>query len=72
MFLGMTHDVYGSCTTLVRIQFEINKLFGSILDGFWGAPKMLILTTHNNMLNGSIQPTIIFALNLGTFDISSN
>jgi hypothetical protein len=58
--------------TLARVRFEINKLSGPIPDGLWGAPEMLILTAHNNMLNGSIQPTIRSALNLGTLDISSN
>jgi hypothetical protein len=55
MFLSMTLDVYGGCTTFACIWFEINKLLGPILNGLLGAPKMLILTTHNNMFNGSIQ-----------------
>ncbi len=55
MFLGMTLDICGSCMILARVWFEINKLLGPIFNGLWGAPKMLIITTHNNMFNRSTQ-----------------
>jgi hypothetical protein len=72
MFLGMIPNVYGSCMTLARIWFEINKLSRPIPNGLWGATKMLILIRHNNMFNGSIQSTIKSTLKLSTLDISNN
>jgi len=68
----MILDVYGSCMTFAHIRIEINKLLRPIPNGLWGAPKMLIIIAHNNMFNGSIQPTIRSTFNLGTFDISNN